>query len=222
MPFNFKDADAQKNNKPAQPNPVNHPPADDIENQEDIASKKDPSLEEILTSGMSQDDKAKLSALRANLVEQNAIIKFMFEPNPSFTFKLNKLLELTITIMPSDVVEDVQAYLWGKDPFDLFTEKDSRQIKQIMDENPDLSSGSARELFLRLFPKDIAELRHLRVTLAATILAINGKSTGNDLKSRFNSMAKLPMMTLTQMHRGVDLLDRAVKLELSSEESLKN
>ncbi len=179
-------------------------------------------LKDLVTARLDKSQIALLESLRKRIVDENALVKFMFQEDSEFTFDISKLISVSIRMMNSEEREDVDSYLYGKDPFGLFVSKDQKEIDSLKALHPDASAYEIRDLFLRTFPRDLAQQRHSRVSLAACLLRLNGKPLGKTLSERFSNLSKLPLMTLISIQTGVDILDRAIRLELSDEESLKN
>jgi len=219
MPQNFRDPKQQTPALQAQaPSPSQNQPQD----QTQEAAPKPPTFYDLVTRGMDESDKARLNTIREKIVNENAIPKFMFSEDAAFTFSANKYLTLTVRIMSSDEKEDVDGYSMAKDTLGLFTAKDESEIAKLKAAEPDLSSAQVRELFLRTFPKDVADSRMARVSLATSVLRINDKGVGANVKERFAAISKLPIVTIRQIQIALDLLDRAIKLELSDEAAIKN
>ena len=103
----------------------------------------------------------------------------------------------------------------------LYIDKDTAEIKAIA-ASENVSELQARELFLRVFPKDIAQARYSRVVLAASLLRLQGKAIGKTVKERFEEIGKLPVYISQQISGNLGLLERAIKIALSDDAIIKN
>lgn len=224
MPVDFnKPTQPPQKNTPMQPQT---PPA--IESNESQApetpkqEKEAPmTIQEMMTLGLSQADKDKVMALHKQLTEGDFLVNFMFDANTTIDIDINRHMKVSLRVISTAEREDYDAYIWGKDPFGLYSEKDAEEIKEIA-ASENVSQLQARELFLRIFPKDIAQARYSRVVLAASLLKIQGKPLGRTIKERFEEIGKLPVYISQQISGNLGLLERAIKIALTDDAIIKN
>ena len=176
---------------------------------------------EILSEGLSPNELDILKIIRDEITATDFIPNFMFNDQASVTIKINKHVSVSFRSPSSAEQEDIEAYLYGKDPYKIFAEKDGKEIAELLEDRK-LTSPEAKDIFLRSFPKSTAEARYAKVYLAAVMLKLNGKPLGKNICDRFTEIAKLPLYLFSQIYSNVGLFERAVKIELVDEGAIKN
>jgi len=221
MPTDFNKA---ADNNIAISQPIQPPPVDqNISQGESMppAKEKPLTLRELLTMGLAQPDIDRVNLICDKLRSGDFLINFMFDPNTLLDLNINRHISASLRILSTSEREEYEAYLYGKDPLGLYADKDAAEIADIK-KTESMSDSQARELFLRSFPKDIAQARYSRVALSASLVKLQGKSLGKTVKERFEEIGKLPIYLTQQITGYLGLIERAVKIELSDDGTIKN
>ncbi len=224
MPKNFNDAPAQAPKLSQMSQAITHPDPLATENDPmpvNMQESKAPSLYETITAGLTSDDIRSLDAIRDDIIANEFIVKCLFSETAMLDIKVNKHVKISVRMLTTDERDNLEAYLYAKDVYGLYASDDEQEINTIMKESA-LDYSNAKDLFLRTFPRGIAQNRYVKTAVALSVLKINGKSTGADLRERFNAISKLPAILTQQIQGFLTLLERAVKLELSDENAIKN
>lgn len=221
MPVDFNNKQQSQPQPSSQAVPVASNP--EVEPQTKAKPEKEApmTIQEMLTLGLSQADKDKVMLLHGQLTSGDFLVNFMFDVNTTIDIDINRHLKASLRIISTAEREDYDAYLYGKDPLNLYNDKDTAEIKAIA-ASENVSELQARELFLRVFPKDIAQARYSRVVLAASLLRLQGKAIGKTVKERFEEIGKLPVYISQQISGNLGLLERAIKIALSDDAIIKN
>lgn len=184
---------------------------------------------DIVLSGLSLSDKAQVAAIREKVQATNLIVNSMFSTDDNYAgidLQIMNGLTITARLLSNKDLENLDEYSSARDPFSLYKDEDDREIKDIMSASAangdDMNYAMAKELYLRTFPKQVAVFRYSKVAASLAIVRINKKSTGRDLHQRFDTISGLPALIVQKMCFVLDLLERAVKLELLDENTVKN
>ena len=221
MPTDFNKA-ADNNNAISQPIHASPSIPTDLPGENMPPEKEKPlTLRELLTMGLTQPDIDRVNLICEKLRSGDFLINFMFDPNTLLDLNINRHISASLRILSTAEREEYEAYLYGKDPLGLYTDKDAAEIADIK-KTESVSDSQARELFLRSFPKDIAQARYSRVALSASLVKLQGKSLGKTVKERFDEIGKLPIYLTQQITGNLGLIERAVKIELSDDGTIKN
>ena len=228
MPQNFN-APADSDKKPQQTPPVPSKQPQTSTTTDSPATpgatkepEKRETVADILSKGLNASELGILAAIRKEIADTDFISNFMFNDQASVSLKINRHISVSLRSPSSSEQEDLEAYLFGKDPFELFKDKDDAEIKKITEEDSSLNTIEAREIYLRTFPKSAADSRYARAYLAAMLMRLNNKPIGRTLKERFLEISKMPLYLFQQIYSYVGLFERAVKIELTDEDAIKN
>jgi len=182
---------------------------------------KTPTLYDAITVGLSREDVNALDTIRKDIQANEFIVKCLFSEDAMLDIKINKHVKIAARVLSTEERDNLEGYLYAKDIYKLYADEDEGEIKAIMSE-ANLDFANAKDLFLRTFPKGVAQSRYVKTAVALSVMKINGKNTGNTLLERFHAISKLPAILTQQIQGYLTLFERAIKLELSDEESLKN
>lgn len=182
---------------------------------------KTPTLYDAITVGLSREDVNALDTIRKDIQANEFIVKCLFSEDATLDIKINKHVKIAARVLSTEERDNLEGYLYAKDIYKLYADEDEGEIKAIMSE-ANLDFANAKDLFLRTFPKGVAQSRYVKTAVALSVMKINGKNTGNTLLERFHAISKLPAILTQQIQGYLTLFERAIKLELSDEESLKN
>jgi len=216
MPKNFNSPEPQMQAQTQAPlEPAAMPEA------EKSIEHKTPTLYDAITVGLSREDINALDTIRKDIQANEFIVKCLFSEDAVLDIKINKHVKIAARVLSTEERDNLEGYLYAKDIYKLYADEDEGEIKAIMSE-ANLDFANAKDLFLRTFPKGVAQSRYVKTAVALSVMKINGKNTGNTLIERFHAISKLPAILTQQIQGYLTLFERAIKLELSDEESLKN
>ena len=188
-------------------------------------AEKLPSLYEMITRGLNADGIKTVESIREMISQKNLLVEIMFNESATVPLDLGKY-NFSARVISTDERDTLDEYAFAKDPYGLYADKDRLAIDSIISDakarEEELTYGEAYNIFIRTFPNEVAHSRMSRALLAATITHINQKPLGTTIQERFSKIIKLPIYLINQMNAHLDLFERAIKLELSDEKSLKN
>lgn len=179
------------------------------------------SLYDLVTAGLTQEEVTQLNIIRQTIVNQDYIVKCLFDANAAIDIKLNKHVKISVRMLSTKEREALEGYMYAKDEYGFYAASDEAEIKSLMTE-ASLDYANAKDLFLRMFPRGMAQNRYVNSAVVLSLLKLNGKSLGSSLSERFASVANLPSVLTQQVQAMLQLFERAVKLELADEASIKN
>jgi hypothetical protein len=182
-----------------------------------------PSLEDRFTADLSESEKSLLNQFRDKIKSENLVINMLFDADTSVQLPLFKDKTFDVRILTTENKDLLEKYSFGKDPLKLFESEDMAEISAIQGSGDDkISQSQAREIFLRTFPLETARRRYAAVSLAMVVVKINGKSTGSSIAERFDTLKKATSLMTQTLARHISIFERALTLELTDQDSIKN